>query len=351
MIHKQVFPEFKWPVLRPYIVAELSGNHNQDIGLAKELVCAAAEAGADAVKVQTLKPEWITVNSNRPEFKITNKSSPWCGSNLFDLYREISMPLDWHLELQDLAKKRNLDFFSSPFSPEAVDFLEKLDVPAYKIASFELVDIPLIEKAAATLRPVILSTGMASELEILEAVRAVQKHQQRGPIVLKCTSEYPASVDDLNITTLAYFRDELGLFIGLSDHSMSNIPSVVAASMGALLIEKHLTISRCDGGPDSGFSLEPHEFKSLVQDVSEASRCMGSVRFGGTTDAEKNARGRRRSLYVVRDVTVGESVTKENVRSIRPGLGMSPNQYEFVLGRIFLKNVTSGTPLTNDMLR
>lgn len=350
MNYKILFPELDWPDSRPYLVAELSGNHNQDIGLARELVEAAADAGADAVKVQTLQPEWITLKSCRDEFKITNKSSPWCGKRLFDLYSAISMPLDWHFELQDLAKKRKLQFFSSPFSPEAVDFLEVLDVPMYKIASFEIVDIPLIEKVAATMRPVVVSTGMATEAEISDAVSVVRKYQSRGPIVLKCTSEYPARTEDLNLKTLAFFRDELGVFMGLSDHSMSNIPSVLATGMGALLIEKHLTMSRAAGGLDAGFSLEPDEFRSLVLEVSEASACMGSVRFGGTTDAEKNARGRRRSLYVVQDVKVGDVVTDENIRSVRPGLGMPPKNYEAVLGRKFVRSVSSGTPLATDML-
>ncbi|WP_322522126.1 pseudaminic acid synthase [Guyparkeria halophila] len=329
----------------PLVVAELSANHNQSLDRALALVDAAADAGADAVKLQTFRPEWITLDADHSEFLIQNESSPWFGRRLFDLYAEAALPLEWHEPLFQRARERGILAFSAPFSLEAVDFLESIDCPAYKIASFECVDIPLIERAAITGKPIVVSTGMASAAEIDEAVCAVRRHQARGPVLLKCTSSYPAPVENSHLVTLEAMRRLWSVPAGLSDHSLSPAPALVATTMGARMIEKHLTLDRADGGPDAAFSLEPTEFAELTRLVREAHAAIGEVRFGGTTDAESHARKRRRSLYVSRDVRAGTPLSADNIRSVRPGHGLATRHYEEVLGRHFRRDLPKGTPL------
>lgn len=331
--------------LPPMVVAELSANHNQSLERALALVDAAADAGANAVKLQTFRPEWITLDADRPEFLIQNESSPWFGRRLFELYAEAALPLDWHEPLFRRARERGVLAFSAPFSLEAVDFLESIGCPVYKIASFECVDIPLIEKTAATGKPVIVSTGMATAAEIDEAVQAVRRYQDRGPVLLKCTSSYPAPVENSHLATLEAMRRLWSVPAGLSDHSLSPAPAVVATTLGARMIEKHLTLDRADGGPDAAFSLEPAEFAELTRLVREAHAAIGDVRFGGTTDAEAHARSRRRSLYIGRDVRAGEPLSAENIRSVRPGHGLPTRHYDEVLGRHFRRDLPKGTPL------
>ncbi|HHQ68689.1 MAG TPA: pseudaminic acid synthase [Halothiobacillaceae bacterium] len=330
----------------PWLIAELSANHNQSLDRALALVDAAANAGAHAVKVQTFRPEWITLDSDRPEFLIQNKSSPWFGRRLFDLYSEAALPLDWHEPIFKRALKNNILAFSAPFSLEAVDFLESIDCPAYKIASFECVDIPLIKKAAATGKPVIISTGMATAAEIDEAVRAVRDFQTRGPMLLKCTSSYPAPVENSHLATLKAMQSAWSAPVGLSDHSLSPAPALVATTLGARLIEKHLTLARADGGSDAAFSLEPAEFTALAQLIKEAHAAIGTVQFGGTTEAERHARKRRRSLYINQDMQAGEIITEKTIRSVRPGYGLPTRYYHEVLGKRVRHNLSKGTPLS-----
>jgi len=331
--------------IRPLIVAELSANHNQSLDRALKLVEAAADNGADAVKLQTFRPGWITLDSDRAEFLIQNPSSPWHGRRLFDLYAETALPLEWHEPLFAHAAKLGLLAFSAPFSLEAVEFLESLDCPAYKIASFECTDIPLIDAVAATGKPVVISTGMAGLDEIDEAVRTVRRHQPRGPLLLKCTSSYPAPVDSSNLRTMSVMRQAWNVPVGLSDHCLTPAAAVASVPFGCRLIEKHLTLNRADGGADAAFSLEPAEFSELTQLVADSHAALGEVRFGGTTDAEAHARQRRRSLYISADVRAGDVIGPENIRSVRPGSGLHTRHYRDVIGKRFRHDKPTGTPL------
>ncbi|GIN85268.1 sialic acid synthase [Heyndrickxia sporothermodurans] len=334
---------------KPFIIAEMSGNHNHSLERALRLVDIAAEAGADAVKLQTYTPDTMTLDIHTGEFFIQADTNLWKGQSLYNLYKEAYTPWEWHKAIFDRCKEHGLLAFSSPFDETAVDFLETLDVPAYKIASFENVDLPLIKKVAATGKPVIISTGLASIAEIDEAVRTVLSEENENIILLKCTSTYPATPENSNIMTIPHMRELFKCEVGLSDHTMGVGTSVAAIALGAVVIEKHFTTSRAEGGVDSAFSLEPQELKMLVQETDRAWRSIGKIVYG-PTDAEKPSLEHRRSLYVSNDMKAGDIITKENVKAIRPGLGLSPKYFDLILGKSIKKDVTKGTPISWDIL-
>jgi len=334
----------------PFVIAEMSGNHNQSLERALALVDAAAAAGAHALKIQTYTADTMTIDVGRNEFVISDQKSLWKGKNLYQLYQEAHTPWDWHPPIFERAKKRGLIAFSSPFDASAVDFLEKLGVPCYKIASFENTDLPLIRKAASTGKPLIISTGMASAQELGESVKAARKAGARHIVLLKCTSTYPATPDDTNILTIPDMRKRFGCEVGLSDHTMGIGVAVASVSLGACMVEKHFTLRRADGGVDSAFSLEPQELRSLVVEVERAWLALGKVRYGATAK-EKASLAFRRSLYVVKDLKAGDKLTRENVRAIRPGLGLPPGRMEFVLGKRIKRDAPRGTPLTAKLVK
>ena len=328
---------------RPYIIAEMSGNHNGDITRAIELIKAAKDAGADAVKLQTYTADTITINHDSEEFMI--RGGLWDGSKLYDLYEQAHTPWDWHKTLFDEAEKLGITIFSSPFDHTAVDFLESLNAPAYKIASFELIDLPLIRKVAATGKPMIMSTGNANLAEIEEAVAAAKAAGATDIVLLHCTSGYPTPASQANISTMAVMRDAFGVEVGLSDHTMDIGVSVAAVALGACVIEKHFTLARADGGPDSAFSLEKEELKSLVTNCNMAFESIGKPNFI-STEVELQTKVHRRSLYVVKDIKKGEVFTEEHVRSIRPGNGILPKYLDDVLGSHAKEDISFGTPLS-----
>lgn len=334
---------------RPYLVAEMSGNHNQSLERALAIVDAAAAAGADAVKLQTYTAETMTLNLRAPGFVINDPASLWNGRQLFDLYREANTPWEWHAPIMQRAAQLGLQCFSSPFDDSAVDFLESLQVPAYKIASFEITDLPLIRKVASTHKPMIISTGMATLGEIDEAVGAARAAGASQIMLLKCTSTYPASPENTNIRTITHLRDAFACEVGLSDHTMGTGVAVASVAFGATLIEKHFTLRRSDGGVDASFSLEPSEFKQLREESERAWQSLGHVVYGGTA-AEARSRAFRRSLYIVRDVAAGQALTAADVRVVRPGFGLAPKYYEQVLGRRVRVEAAAGTPLRWDLL-
>lgn len=334
---------------RPYLIAEMSGNHNQSIDRAFEIVDAAAAAGADAVKLQTYTADTMTLDVRAPGFVIEDPDSLWAGRQLYELYEEAHTPWDWHKPIMERAAAHGMHCFSTPFDDSAVDFLEELGVPAYKIASFEVTDIPLIEKVARTGKPMIISTGMATMGEIDEAIRAARGQGNDQIVILKCTSTYPATPENTNIVTIPAMRDSFGVEVGLSDHTMGCGVSVASVAMGAVLIEKHFTLARADGGVDSSFSLEPAEFKMLRVETERAWQAVGKVTFGGTK-AEEKSRAYRRSLYVSRDIAVGEPLTADNMRIVRPGFGLAPKFYEQMLGKRVTRAVTPGTPVDWDLI-
>lgn len=331
-----------------YVVAELSGNHNGSLDRAIETIHAAADAGADAIKLQTYTADTLTIRSDRPDFVVPGNGA-WGGRTLYDLYEEAHTPWEWHERLFTEAHARGLEIFSTPFDATAVDLLERLNAPAYKIASFELVDDALLRAVAATGKPVILSTGMASLEEVAHAVGVLRAAGTRELVVLRCTSSYPAPDTAMHLATIPVLAQTLGCPIGLSDHSMGTVAPVVAVTLGACFIEKHFTLRRADGGVDSHFSLEPAELRSLVDDVRRAQEMRGEPRFGPGL-AEEGSAVFRRSLYVVRDVAEGELLTSENVRSIRPGFGLSPRFLDMVLGRRAARGAARGTPLNWDLI-
>ncbi len=331
-----------------YVVAELSANHNQSFERAVRVVRAAAEAGADAIKLQTYTADTLTLDCDAPPFRIA-AGSPWEGRTLYELYSEAYTPWEWHAELQGVAHDLGLDFFSTPFDGSAVDLLERLDVPLYKIASFELVDLPLVRRVAATGKPLVMSTGMATPEEIREAVDAARAEGNGGIVLLKCTSSYPARPEEMNLRAIPVYRETFGVPVGLSDHTLGVAVPIAAVALGACLIEKHLTISRSDPGPDSAFSLEPAEFRTMVEAVRVATAALGSNSPGGSERANPN-RGFRRSLFVVRDVAAGEIFSLENVRSIRPADGLAPKHLDAVLGRRAARQIDRGTPLSWDLV-
>jgi N-acetylneuraminate synthase len=326
-----------------YIVAELSANHNQSFDQAVRLVRAANEAGADAVKLQTYTPDTITMNSDREYFRIGG-GMLWDGRKLYDLYGEAFTPWGWQPKLKEIANDLGLDLFSTPFDDTAVDFLEKMGVPAHKIASFELVDLPLIRKVACTGKPVIVSTGMASFSEIDEAVRTFRDGGGQQLVLLKCTSAYPSPPEEMNLRTIPHLAETFGVPVGLSDHTLGITVPVAAVALGACVIEKHFTLSRAAGGPDAAFSLEPSEFRAMVEALRTAEKALGRVSYE-VTEQEKASRIFRRSLFVVEDMQAGEMFTEQNVRSIRPGHGLAPKYLPEVLGRRAACDLLRGTPL------
>lgn len=333
----------------PFIIAEMSGNHNQSLDRALEIVDAAAKSGAHALKIQTYTADTMTLDIREREFVISDAKSLWAGKSLYDLYEEAHTPWDWHKAIFDRAREHGMIPFSTPFDDTAVDFLESLNVDVYKIASFENTDIPLIRKVAATGKPMIISTGMASIAELDLSVRAAREAGCRDLILLKCTSTYPASPENTNIRTIPHMRDLFGCEVGLSDHTMGVGVSVASVALGATVIEKHFTLDRADGGVDSTFSLEPAEMQSLVVETRRAWQGLGRVSYGATA-AEKASLTFRRSLYVTRDVKAGETVDAGSVRAIRPGHGLAPRHLGTVLGRTFKQDCKRGTPLAWDLL-
>ena len=326
-----------------YVIAELSANHNQNLEKAIELIREAKAAGADAVKLQTYTPDTLTIPSDQPCFRIGG-GSPWGGRNLYDLYSEAYTPWEWHPKLRDAAAEAGIHLFSTPFDFTAVDYLERMEAPAYKIASFEIVDLALIERVAHTGRPMILSTGMSTLAEIEEAVAAARQAGAREIALLKCASAYPAPAEDMNLRTLAHLADAFGVPVGLSDHTLGIAAAVAAVALGASIIEKHFTLSRRDPSPDSAFSLEPDEFRAMADAVRTAERAVGRVWYG-VTSAEARSRVFRRSLFVVKPMAAGETFTAEHVRSIRPGQGLHPRYLAEVIGRRAAAAIDRGTPL------
>jgi N-acetylneuraminate synthase len=334
-----------WPV---YVVAEISANHNQDFDQATGIVKAAKEAGADAVKLQTYTPDTLTIDCDNKYFRI-GQGSIWAERNLYDLYGEAYTPWEWQPKLKTIADELGIDLFSSPFDTTAVGFLEEMGVPVYKIASFEIVDMGLIQRVAQTSKPMIISTGMATLSEIDEAVRTARQAGATQIALLKCTSAYPALPEEMHLRTIPHLAQAFDVPVGLSDHSLGIAVPVAGVALGACIVEKHLTLSREAPGPDSAFSLEPHEFKAMVQAIRVAEKALGRVQYT-PTEREEASRVFRRSLFVVQDVKAGELFTHENVRSIRPGYGLHTRYLERVLGRRAARDVERGTPLTWELL-
>lgn len=334
---------------RPYLIAEMSGNHNHSLGRALEIVTAAAESGADAIKLQTYTADTLTLDVDMPGFVIEDEKSLWHGRRLYDLYGEAYTPWEWHAPIMEHAKSLGIDCFSSPFDASAVDFLEGLNVPAYKIASFELVDLPLVRKVAETGKPMILSTGMASVIEIGEALRVCREAGNDQLCILKCTSTYPATPENTHIATIPNMRDAFGCEVGLSDHTMGTGVAVGATVLGSVLVEKHFTLARADGGVDSAFSLEPAEFRLLREETERAWQALGQVTYGGTK-AEAASVQFRRSLYVAEDMAPGEAFTATNLRSVRPGYGLAPKHFDKLLGKRVNRSLKKGTPVSWDLI-
>ena len=328
----------------PFIIAEMSGNHNQSLDRALEIVEAAAKSGVQALKLQTYTADTMTLDVSGGDFFIDDENSLWKGQNLHDLYKQAYSPWEWHKPIMQRANKLGMICFSSPFDESAVNFLEELDVPAYKVASFENNHLPLIKKIASTGKPMIISTGMATVAEIDEAVTAAREAGCKDLILLKCTSTYPASPENSNVLTIPHMRELFGCEVGLSDHTMGVGTSIAAVAQGATVIEKHFTLARKDGGVDSAFSLEPDELESLVVEIDRAWQSLGSVAYGGTGSEEKS-KIFRRSLYVAEDMKVGDVFTEKNLRIIRPGMGLAPKYYEQLLGRKINQPLIKGTPV------
>ena len=333
----------------PFIVAEMSGNHNQSLERALVIVEAAAQAGAHALKLQTYTPDTMTLDIDEGEFHIEDSTSLWKGTSLYRLYGQAYTPWEWHQPIFKRCQELGIICFSTPFDASAVEFLEKLGVPAYKIASFENTDLPLIRKVAKTSKPMIISTGMATVAELDETVRAAREAGCQDIILLKCTSTYPASPEDTNILTIPHMRDLFRVQVGLSDHTIGVGVAVASVALGATVIEKHFTLARADGGVDSAFSLEPDELRALVVETERAWQALGKVSYG-QTEKEKRSLQFRRSLYVVKDIKAGDSFTSDNLRAIRPGLGLPPKYYDKLLGRRVSRDVPKGTAVSWDLL-
>jgi pseudaminic acid synthase len=333
----------------PFVIAEMSGNHNQSLARALELVDAAAGTGVHAIKLQTFTADTITLDVREGEFCIDDGKSLWNGQNLFDLYKVAHTPWDWHAPIMQRAREHGILCFTSPFDETAVDYLETLNVPAYKIASPEILHLPLIRKVAATGRPLIISTGMATLAEIDEAVRAARGAGCRDLALLKCTSTYPALPLDTNVLTIPHMRDLYDCEVGLSDHTMGIGASVAAVAHGASMVEKHFTLRRADGGVDSTFSLEPAEMRALVVETERAWQSLGEISYGPTT-AELQSLKYRRSLYIAVDVKAGDVLTHANLRCVRPGLGLAPKYYDVLLGHRVKRDARKGTPMQWELL-
>lgn len=328
----------------PFIIAEMSGNHNQSLERALEIVEVAAKTGAHALKIQTYTPDTMTIDLDEREFHISDPDSLWKGTSLYKLYGEAYTPWEWHKPIFDRARELDIIPFSTPFDDTSVDFLESLDVPCYKIASFENTDLPLIRRVAATGKPLIISTGMASIAELDDMVRVAREAGCKDLILLKCTSTYPATANNTNILTIPHMRELFGCEVGLSDHTLGIGVSVASVALGATVIEKHFTLNRDDGGVDSMFSMEPAEMSQLVVETERAWQSLGQVSYG-VTEAEKKSIQFRRSLYIVQDLQAGDVLTRENVRAIRPGLGLPTKYLEQVLGKTVKQDVLRGTAL------
>jgi N-acetylneuraminate synthase len=331
-----------------YIIAELSANHNQDYEQAVKLIHAAKEAGADAVKLQTYTPDTITIDCDNEYFRIGN-GSIWEGRTLYDLYKEAYTPWEWQPKLKEIANDLGMELFSTAFDPTAVDFLEEMGVPIHKVASFEIVDIPLIEKMAKTGKPLIISTGMATLAEIDEAVTAARNAGCKEIALLKCTSAYPAPPEEMNLRTIPNMAEAFGCPVGLSDHTLGIAVPVAAVALGACIVEKHFTLSRSIPGPDSAFSLEPEEFKAMVEAIRTTEKALGKVSYE-VTEHEKASRIFRRSLFVVKDMKAGDTFTEENIRSIRPGHGLHPRYLTDLLGHKANKAIKRGTPISWELV-
>lgn len=332
----------------PYIIAELSANHNGSLQTALRLIDEAKAAGADAIKLQTYRPDTITIDCDREDFKI--KGGLWDGRTLYELYQEAHTPWEWHRPLFDHARKLGISIFSSPFDASAVDLLEDLGAPAYKIASFELVDLPLIRYVAGTRKPMILSTGMANADEIGEAIAAARDGGCQDLAILHCVSGYPAPAEQYNLRTITDMQSRFGVPVGLSDHTIGNVTAIASVAIGACLIEKHFTLDRTGGGPDDSFSLEPEELQVLCRDAKTAWKAMGRISYE-RAESEKSNIQFRRSIYAVKDIRAGELLTPENIKSIRPGFGLAPKEYNRVIGRTVLRDIARGTPLTWDIIK
>lgn len=332
-----------------YVVAELSGNHNQSMDRARDLINAAAEAGADAVKLQTYKPETLTIDSDKEPFQVEG-DNPWEDRTLWDLYEEAHTPWQWQPDLKDHAESRGLHCFSTPFDETAVEFLEKMDVPAYKIASFEITHIPLIQTIAKQGKPIIMSTGMATLEEIDEAVRTVRENGDPPLALLHCNSNYPAQPQEMNLRTIPHMSQAWDVPVGLSDHTLGSTSAVAAVTLGASIVEKHLTLDRDDGGPDAEFSMEPDEFADMVEAIRVAEDAVGEVTYG-PTEGEEDSLAFRESVFAVEDIEEGEELTEENVDVIRPGYGLDPKHLDRILGRQARTGLESGTPLDWDLVR
>ncbi len=338
------------PDAAPFIIAEMSGNHNQSLDRAMELVEAAAKAGAHALKLQTYTADTMTLDCSRPGFIIEDPKSLWAGAQLYELYKDSHTPWEWHQPIFERARTLGMIPFSTPFDFTAVDFLESLDVDCYKIASFENTDIPLIRRVARTGKPMIISTGMATVAELYRSVTAAREAGCEHLVLLKCTSTYPATPANTNIATIPHMRELFDCQVGLSDHTMGTGVSVASVVFGATVIEKHFTLARADGGVDSAFSLEPEELRQLVIETERAWQSIGTVQYGAT-QAEKNSLQFRRSLYITQDLKAGDELTTQNVRAIRPGFGLPPQHLDEILGTTVKVDVERGTPLSWKLLR
>ena len=332
---------------RTYIIAEMSANHAGSLERAKEIIHAAKEAGADCIKIQTYTPDTMTIDCNNEYFHINN--GLWAKESLYQLYQKAYTPWEWHTELKEEVYKTGIDFLSTPFDRSSVDFLEEIGIEFYKIASFELVDIPLIEYTASKGKPMILSTGMASLEEIRDAVLAVQRAKNEQIILLRCSSSYPAITDEMDLRTLVNMKEIFHVPVGLSDHSMGAVAAITAVALGAAVIEKHFCLSREIENPDSPFSMNPSEFKKMVSDIRQAEKAIGKIRYGASKQEEENMVFRR-SIFCVDNIKKGDKITEKNVRIIRPGYGLAPKYYTDVLGKKALKDIERGTPLKMNML-
>lgn len=337
------------PSSKPFVIAEMSGNHNQSLDRALAIVDAAAQAGAHAIKLQTYTADTMTLDLSHGEFFIEDPKSLWKGTSLYKLYQEAYTPWEWHKPIFDRCKELGMIGFSTPFDSTSVDFLESLDMPLYKIASFENTDLPLIRKVAATGKPMIISTGMASIAELDETVRAARESGCNNLVLLKCTSTYPATPENTNIRTIPHMAELFGCQVGLSDHTMGVGSAVASVALGATVIEKHFTLRRADGGVDSTFSLEPEEFQSLVTETERAWHALGHVSYG-PTEKEKASLQFRRSLYIAEDMKAGDIFTSQNLRAIRPGMGLPPKFYDQLIGKAIKQDASKGTAVTLNML-
>ncbi|WP_294520716.1 pseudaminic acid synthase [uncultured Anaerovibrio sp.] len=334
---------------KPFIIAEMSGNHNQSLDRALAIVDAAAEAGVDALKLQTYTADTMTIDKSDGEFFISDQNSLWEGESLYNLYKKAYTPWEWHKPIFDRCREKGIVCFSTPFDATAVDFLEKLGNPIYKIASFENIDIPLIKKIAATGKPIIASTGMASLAELDDLVTTARGNGCQDITLLKCTSSYPASPKGTNLMTIPHLKQLFDCQVGVSDHTLGFGAAVAGIALGATVIEKHFTLSRADGGVDSAFSLEPEEMKLLVRECNTAFEALGKVSYG-VTEQEKKSLQFRRSLYVVEDMKAGDVITEKNMRCIRPGLGLAPKYHDMLLGKRVNRDIERGTPVSWNMI-